>query len=304
MRCFLARAHCLRSTLAAILWMSLILSGCAGLRPLANTLAGDSTQASSPTPVLDRIRASGRLRVATAANYPPLNALDRSGEHFGMELDLARFLAKAIDVELEIVDLPFSELLGALEAGQADAVMSAMTMTPKRNLRVAFAGPYFTSGISALLKEGSPVRALSELDQPTSSITALEGTTSEVFIRDSIPNARLVPAKDYDAAVALVLDGQVDAMVADYPICVVQKARRPKAKLRTLPQPATFEPIGIALPANDPLFVNLVQNYLTSLERTGLLATLRSRWFDDASWARRLPAAPGGPARDEPTTAR
>jgi polar amino acid transport system substrate-binding protein len=58
----------------------------------------------------------------------------------------------------------------------------------------------------------------------------------------------------------------------------------PDADLATIPAPFTFEPIGIALPANDALFVNLVQNYLRSLEGTGLLDQLRAKWFDNAGW--------------------
>ena len=42
-------------------------------------------------------------------------------------------------------------------------------------------------------------------------------------------------------------------------------------------------------PSEDPLFINLVQNYLASLEGTGLLGKLREQWFTDASWARELP---------------
>ena len=53
--------------------------------------------------------------------------------------------------------------------------------------------------------------------------------------------------------------------------------------------PLSFEPIGMALPANDPLWVNIVQNYMTTLEGTGLLEQLRVRWFEDPSWLERLP---------------
>jgi hypothetical protein len=43
------------------------------------------------------------------------------------------------------------------------------------------------------------------------------------------------------------------------------------------------------LPPNDPLFVNLVENYIASLEKTGILMALREKWITDASWVRRLP---------------
>jgi ABC-type amino acid transport substrate-binding protein len=53
--------------------------------------------------------------------------------------------------------------------------------------------------------------------------------------------------------------------------------------------PFTVEPLGIALPADDPLFVNLVENYLHTLEGTGLLTQLKAKWFSEGSWVSELP---------------
>ena len=77
--------------------------------------------------------------------------------------------------------------------------------------------------------------------------------------------------------------------MADYPICVLSVLRHPEQGLATLLSPLTIEPIGIALPANDALLVNLVQNYLNALQGTGALEALRARWFEDASWLDQLP---------------
>jgi hypothetical protein len=43
------------------------------------------------------------------------------------------------------------------------------------------------------------------------------------------------------------------------------------------------------VPPNDPLFVNLLQNYLTALEGGGFLDTLRSLWFENSDWISQLP---------------
>jgi len=85
----------------------------------------------------------------------------------------------------------------------------------------------------------------------------------------------------------MVMDTRVQAMVADYPTCLLAVLRNPG--LATVVSPFTFEPLGIALPADDPLFVNLVQNYMTMLEGTGLMDELRAKWLDDPSWLSQLP---------------
>jgi ABC-type amino acid transport substrate-binding protein len=108
-------------------------------------------------------------------------------------------------------------------------------------------------------------------------------------VQDILPRARLVPTTDYDDAVALVLSDEVDALVADYPICALSILRHPEAGLSMLTTPFTLEPLGIALPAEDPLFVNLVENYLSTLEGTGLLTQLKAKWFSDGSWVAELP---------------
>ena len=86
-----------------------------------------------------------------------------------------------------------------------------------------------------------------------------------------------------------VIEDRVDALVADFPICVLAVLRNPMAGLTTLTTPFTVEPLGIALPADDPLFVNLVENYLNTLEGTGLLTQLKAKWFSDGSWVQELP---------------
>jgi ABC-type amino acid transport substrate-binding protein len=51
----------------------------------------------------------------------------------------------------------------------------------------------------------------------------------------------------------------------------------------------TYEPLGIALPDNDPLFVNWVDNYLKTLEDSGALEELTWEWFENPDWMKRLP---------------
>jgi len=81
-----------------------------------------------------------------------------------------------------------------------------------------------------------------------------------------------------------VLNDEVDAMVADAPICIVSLLRHQNKGLVTLDRPLTIEPIGIALPTNDAQFHNLIDNYLASLELSGALQLLQQIWFEDATW--------------------
>jgi polar amino acid transport system substrate-binding protein len=243
------------------------------------------------SPVLDRIQAKKELVVGTAASMPPLNMTTKDGQIIGMEIDMASFFASSIGVKLTLKPMHFNDLLPALEAGQVDMVLSGMTITPARNLKVAFVGPYFASGKSILTKIGNveSVDEIAKLNNPDKILVALKGSTSQMFVEKVTPNAKLVLADDYDQAVSMVRDDKAIAMVADYPICMVSVYRYPDAKLSTLKKPISYEPIGIALPPNDPLLVNWVQNFLHALEKMGNMEMLMEKWFKDTSWVSRLP---------------
>jgi len=256
-----------------------------------STLQGGGSGSAPKSSVLESIRTTGVLKVGISGSQPPFSATTRSGEIIGLDADLANALAETIGVRAELVAMPFGELLGALEKGSVDMVISQMTMTPKRNTRVAFAGPYFISGKAILTKSATLAQAdeASDIDQDGITLAALAGSTSEEFVKQAVPSARLVATADYDAAVKLVLTDEADAMVADLPICLISLLRNPDAGLETLASPFTFEPLGIALPPSDPLFINLVQNYVNTLEESGLLTLLKAKWFLDGSWLAELP---------------
>lgn len=250
--------------------------------------AGEIT---SLSPVLDRIQAKKELVVGTAASMPPLNMTTKDRQIVGMEVDLARLFADAMEVKLTLKPMRFGDLLSTLGKGQIDMVLSGMTMTPQRNLKVAFVGPYFASGKSILTKKENveSLDEVSKINQPDKVLVALKGSTSQMFVERLLPKAKLQVADDYDQAVAMLRDNKVMAMVADYPICVVSVHRYPDWGLATLSKPISYEPIGIALPASDPLLVNWVQNVLNFLDKTGQLDAITQRWFNDTSWISRLP---------------
>ncbi len=240
---------------------------------------------------LHRILESRELRVGLSGNQPPLNMKNRRGEIIGLEVDLVEALAQSMGLEARLVVRPFAELLPALEKGDVDLVISGMTITPERNARVAFAGPYFISGKSVLTKSKTiaSVSNITALDDSKRAYAALAGSTSAEFVRKFLPRAKLVATRDYDSAVQMVIADEVDALVADFPICGLSVLRYPEAGLTTLATPFTLEPLGIALPADAPLFLNLVENYLNALENSGLLTQLKVKWFSNGAWLSELP---------------
>jgi len=252
---------------------------------LATLLALAACQ--TPTPDgLSSILASGELRVGVSGHQPPFNMHSRHGGLMGFDVDLAQALGDAMGLEVRFATMPFAELIPALETRKVDIVISSLTITPERNARVPFAGPYFISGTTVLALHDTleDVHSPREMNDASRRFAAVAGTTNEAFVRDYLGSAELVSVRDFDSGVALVLDGKVDALLADYPLCRYAAMKHADTGIDLPMSPFTIEPLGVALRADAPMLVNLVQNYLGTLERTGLLDQLKAKWLGDDEW--------------------
>jgi ABC-type amino acid transport substrate-binding protein len=268
-----------RPGLAALSLVAALLTGCLG-----GSVGGSRSPAAEDA--VHRIVASGRLRVGTSGVQPPLNMKNRAGELVGLDIDLARALADAMDLELELIERPFDALIPGLERGEFDLVISNLTITPARNAQVAFAGPYLISGATLLTREEllDDFEKSAALDSAERTFGARTGSTSEALIRDAFPKARLVTTNDLSELLPKVRSGELDGLFSDLPYVRFMLARNPDAGLAEVPMPFTTEPIGVALAPGSPLLANLVQNYLNTLEYTGLMMQMKTYWLSGGAW--------------------
>jgi ABC-type amino acid transport substrate-binding protein len=263
----------------AVIVSSLI--GCAEMNPAP-------TPRSSP--VLDRILTRGELKVGMSGDMPPLNMATKEDKIIGLDVDLAALMAEAMGVKLNIQKMAFAQLLPALEAGSIDMIISNMTMTPDRNMKVAFVGPYFTSGKGLLTKRSAlgDAMKMEDLNNINYTFVALKGSTSEAVVRKGAPLAKLITVGSENEGIQMVIDGKADGMLADFPICVVAAHRRQGSGLVPVKAPITYEPIGIAVPKGDPQLVNWLQNFLNGIEKAGYMKDLGEKWFAKPTWIDQL----------------
>ncbi|MDF0727369.1 basic amino acid ABC transporter substrate-binding protein [Cytobacillus sp. S13-E01] len=86
------------------------------------------------------------LVMGTSADFPPFETRDTNGEIVGFDIDLAKYIANELGYELEIKDMSFDGLIGALQAKRVDFVASGMSATEKRKESVDFSTEYHRSG--------------------------------------------------------------------------------------------------------------------------------------------------------------
>ncbi len=241
--------------------------------------------------VTERIKASQTLVVGTTGDFPPFAANTTQGKVIGFDIDLAHKLANGLGLTLKLKKMEFAKLLPAIKNGSIDIALSGITMTPNRNLDIAFIGPYATTGQSLLGKEQliSTITSNEKLANATFTIAALRGSTSEKAAREGTPHAKVILTKTHDQSLILLLNGEVDAILADFPFCKVAEFRYPQHNLKALKNALTFEPLGMAISGNDPLFQNLVHNFLLVMEGSGALDKLKTKWFKHNGWIQALP---------------
>lgn len=243
--------------------------------------ATNSALAIEGAPVMTRIQQSGQLVLGTAGTMPPMTEKMKDGKVVGLDLDLAKLIAETMKVKLVIKVLPFEKLIPALEQGQVDMVISNMTINPNRNMRVAFVGPYIISGKCLITKQQKLAKAdeAEELNIADASFAVLKGSTSEDFARMLLSKANIVAVKDYATGIKMVADNKVSAMLTEFPICMSATKKHADKGFVSIFSTLTYEPIGIALPSNDPLLINWTENFLERIDQVGLMELLVNKWL-------------------------
>lgn len=235
---------------------------------------------------LDSIYNRGKLIIGTTGNQAPYSMTSNSDSLVGFEIEIAQSLAKAMGVELELKVMAFDDLIPAVESGEIDAAMSGITITVERNREVVFVGPYSFTGKSILTTKSvlKKIQKNKAEDIGKLNLTALKGSTSEQFVKEEFKEANATYVENYDDAVNNVINGTSDALVADFPTCVVTSFKKRDKGLVYLKEPITREPIGMALGTTDVKLINLVDNYIDFLKTTGQIEYLEYKWYDQGAW--------------------
>jgi len=231
--------------------------------------------------VISKVKKTGELVLGTSGNMTPMTRALDDGSAVGLDIDIAKTMASALNAKLVIKVIPFKKLIPALKRGEIDMIISNMTITPSRNAEVSFVGPYMTSGKCVVTKLTTLALAkdAKDLKKSAKKMAVIKDTTSEKFVRALMPKVELHTVDSQEDAVTLVKEDKVEALLTDYPVCMSILQSNPKAGFVSAFSKLTYEPIGIAVPANDAHFINWTENFLQRATQTGLLNALGKKWL-------------------------
>ncbi|MEJ5365992.1 MAG: transporter substrate-binding domain-containing protein [Desulfosoma sp.] len=235
---------------------------------------------------LEEILKRGELRVGFEAGYMPFEMTDKKGNFVGFDIDMAKEMAKAMGVKFVPVNTAWDGIIPSLITGKFDIIMSGMTVTQERNLKVNFADPYIIVGQTILLnkKHEGAVHSYKDLNDPKYIVTSKLGTTGEQAVKRLIPKCTYKSFETETEAALEVVNGKADAFVYDLPFCVVFLAQQGAGKLVFLDQPFTYEPLAWAVNKGDPDFLNWLNNFLRQVKNDGRYEQIYNKWIKSTEW--------------------
>lgn len=239
---------------------------------------------------LKTILEKGELRVGFDAGYMPFELTDKKGNFIGFDIDIAKEMAKAMGVKFVPVNTAWDGIIPSLLTDKFDIIMSAMTVTQERNLKVGFADPVVIVGQTIILnkKHEGKVKSYKDLNDKKFVVTSKLGTTGEKSVNRLIPNCVYKSFETETEAALEVINNKADAFVYDLPYCVVFMAQQGEGKAVFLNKPFTYEPIGWAIRQGDPDFMNWLNNFLKQIRNDGTYDRIYDRWFNSTSWYKRV----------------
>ncbi len=239
---------------------------------------------------LESILKKGELRVGFEAGYMPFEMTNKKGKFVGFDIDMAKEMAKAMGVKFVPVNTAWDGIIPSLITNKFDIIMSGMTVTQERNLKINFADPYIIVGQTLLLnkKHAGKVTSYKDLNDSKYIVTSKLGTTGEQAVKRLIPKCTYKSFETEPEAALEVVNGKADAFAYDLPYCVVFMGQQGAGKLVFLDQPFTFEPLAWAVKKGDPDFMNWLNNFLKQIKNDGRYDRIYNKWIKSTGWIKNV----------------
>jgi len=212
--------------------------------------------------------------------YPPFEMQDPRGNPAGVSVDLARALGEYLHQPVRIEAIPFSGLIPALKTGKIDLIISSMTETPERAQSIDFSNPYLNTGLCLLVKKGSSIQGIGDVDRPGVAVVVKQGTTGQAYARDHLKAARVLVLDKETTCVLEVTQSKADAFIYDQMSTYTNWKRNPDGT-RPILRPFQAESWAIGIRQGNAELRDKVNNFLTDYRAKGGFERLGDRYLSE-----------------------
>lgn len=255
----------------------LVLIGLVGALSLIAGCAPTAQEAAKPRTVPPD---ENILRVGVSTNSPPL-IFKQNNEIVGLEADFAKDLATYLGKSLRFVELKWEDQIQALLDNRIDIIMSGMSITPLREVRVAFTLSYFESGQLALIRRQDAARYSTGLFSFATSeaIGAIKDTTGEYYVESQFGSIKRKLYKNSRAAVKDLINKEIDMFIHDAPMILYLASENESKGLTVLFALLTKEPLAWAVRKNNTELLKAANKFLQTYNEEGKLNKLIKFWI-------------------------
>jgi len=235
-------------------------------------LAGCQTTTVAPDPSV--------LRVGVSPDSPPL-AFKQSGQIMGIEADFAQKLGRALNRRVVFVEVPWDKQIDYLEANRTDIIMSGMSITPARSIRINFASPYLNSGLTAAFRRANcdlSSMLANVLRNQEKRVGFVKNTTGEFFCMERFGKARKEGFSSAEAGINALKAGKIDMFVHDAPM-VWWLAAHNEADVVSFPEVLNVEPLAWGIGKHNMALLDDVNALAAQWEQDGTSKRILKNWI-------------------------
>jgi len=253
------------------------------LKTLATLCAATATlmaaTASHAGPVLDRVKASGTVRVCIWPDYYGITYRNpRNQQLGGVDIELSAEFARKLGVKLEYVESSFAKLIDDVTTDRCDIAMHAVGITPQRQQSLRFSQPYLRSDIYGVTtRTHRAVKTWADIDKPGVNVAVQAGTFMEPVMAVALKQATMVVIRPPQTREQELEAGRVDVFMTDYPYSRRLLDNADWARLIAPPQPFHQVPYAYAVKPGDDDWLRLVDDFVAEIKRDGRLEAAARR---------------------------
>lgn len=224
--------------------------------------------------------AQNTLRVGVSTNAPPL-IYKSGGKIGGLEAEFARAFANYLGKSLQFVELKWDDQIAALLDNKIDIIMSGMSITKLREMRIAFSEPYFRSGQMALIRSRDLTLFRSGYYSivKTEKVGYVKNTTGEYFIQKFALDTRVSAFPNSKKGVEALIDKKIDVFIHDAPIILYLASEFETKGVTPLYSLLTEEYLAWAIRIEDTALLTAANNFLKKSKEDGTLGPMIQRWI-------------------------
>lgn len=228
------------------------------------------------------ITKSGKLRVCIFPLYFLISYRNpASGQLEGIDIDLAKELAKELGVELQFVESSFSSFVADLQANKCEIGMFGIGATLKRAQAVAFSHPYLITNVYAVTRKDGPVKSWADVDKSGVRVGVGLASYIEPFMRRYLKNATVQAVAPPATPQAELLSKRVDVIMTDFPSALRITKEFETTQFFTPPQRLAVTPYAYVVAQNDQIWLNYVNLFVDTIKLDGrLLEAARRHGLD------------------------